>query len=51
MKETGILIPPLLTQTFEGREVVFLGDPLFEKAFIEVYYPFCIAHSVYHWHN
>ncbi len=49
MKETGILIPPMMAKTFHDREVIFLGDPLFEKAFIEVYYPLCIAHSVYQW--
>jgi len=51
MKETGILIPPAMTDQFEGKEVIFLGEPLFEKAFLEVYYPLCIANSVYQWHN
>ena len=49
MKETGILIPPFMIDAFQGKEVIFLGDPLFEKAFIEVYYPFCIANVVYQW--
>ncbi len=49
MKETGILIPPILAKEFEGKEVIYFGDPLFEKAFVEVYYPFCIAHSLYQW--
>jgi len=51
MKETGILIPPFLAKTFGDKEVIFLGDPLFEKAFIEVYYPLCIANVVYQWQN
>ncbi len=51
MKETGILIPPAMAKAFQGKEVIFLGDPLFEKAFIEVYYPFCIANAVYQWQN
>lgn len=49
MKETGILIPPAMADQFEGKEVIFLGEPLFEKAFVEVYYPLCIANSVYQW--
>lgn len=49
MRETGILIPPMMGQNFENKEVVFLGDPLFEKAFIEVYYPLCIANNIYQW--
>lgn len=51
MKETGILIPPAMADSFEGKEVIFLNDPLFEKAFIEVYYPLCIANSLYQWKN
>lgn len=51
MKETGILIPPALTSQFEGKETIFYGDPLFEKAFLEVYYPLCISSSVYEWQN
>jgi hypothetical protein len=49
MKETGILIPPIMMKDFEGKEVIFLGDPLFEKAFVEVYYPLCIVNSIYQW--
>jgi len=51
MQETGILIPPVMISQFEGKEVIFLGEPLFEKAFIEVYYPLCIANSLYQWQN
>lgn len=51
MKETGILIPPILEEEFAGNKVIFLGDPLFEKAFKEVYYPFCIANSLYQWQD
>lgn len=49
MRETGILIPPIMSQGFSGKEVIFLGDALFEKAFVEVYYPLCIANNVYQW--
>ncbi len=51
MKETGILIPPGLVKQFGNKEVIFYDDPLFEKAFIEVYYPLCIANSLYQWQN
>lgn len=49
MKETGILIPPSLLKEFGAKEVIYYGDPLFEKAFVEVYYPLCIAHCLYQW--
>lgn len=49
MKETGILIPPALMPQFDNKEVIFFDDPLFERAFIEVYYPLCIANSLYQW--
>jgi len=49
MKETGILIPPYLLKAFGDKEMILLGDPLFEKAFVEVYYPLCIANAVYQW--
>ena len=51
MEETGILIPPAFAHSFEGKEEIHLGDPLFERAFIEIYYPLCIANSVYQWQN
>jgi hypothetical protein len=49
MKETGILIPPSFVSQYQGKEVILLTDPLFEKAFIEIYYPLCIANVVYQW--
>lgn len=51
MEETGILIPPAFAPSFENKEVIFLTDPLFEKAFMEVYYPLCIANAVYRWQH
>jgi len=51
MKETGIYIPASKTEEFGGKEIVYLGDPLFEKAFAEVYYLDCIANSLYQWQN
>ncbi len=49
MKESGIFIPPLKVKDFDGKKVVLLGDPLFEKAFVEIYYPLCIANRLYQW--
>ncbi len=49
MKETGILIPPSMSKSFGDKEMILLGDPLFEKAFVEIYYPLCIANAVYQW--
>lgn len=50
MKETGIFIPhPFLSEY--GKEVIFFGEELFEKAFVEVYYPLCIANALYQWEN
>lgn len=51
MKETGIYIPSPQSSDFNGKEIVYLNDPLFEKAFIYVYYPQCIANSLYQWQN
>ena len=41
MKETGIWIPPALASSFENKETIYLGDPL--------YYPLCISPIVYQW--
>ena len=51
MRETGIEIPISLQPEFEGKAVIYLSDPLFEKAFQQVYYPFCIANELYQWQN
>jgi hypothetical protein len=51
MKQTGIYIPPSKKTQFDGKEIVYMGDPMFEKAFLEVYYPLCIANSLYQWQN
>ena len=51
MKETGILIPRSHQAQFAGKETIFFGDPLFEKAFLEIYYPLCISNVLYTWDN
>ena len=50
-EERGILIPPLMQPEFQGKQEVLLGDPLFKKAFIEIYLPFYMAgaNSPYEW--
>lgn len=47
--EHGIFIPPLARKQFEGKETVFLGDPLFPKAFVEVFCRFDLPSSLYEW--
>ena len=49
LKDRGIFIPQAERSQFDGKKVVFPSDPLFEKAFVEVYYPLSIAQSVYKW--
>ena len=49
MKEIGIPIPFLSAPDFEDRQVIYLQDPLFEKAFIEVYCPSFLNDSIYQW--
>lgn len=51
MQQTGIYIPKFHQKDFEEKEIIYLGDPLFEKAFIEIYVPFCIANPLYQWQN
>lgn len=47
--DRGIYIPPSKADQFDGMRVVFPGDPLFEKAFAEIYCPLTIANSDYEW--
>ena len=49
LEDAGILIPPSQTEEFGGKQVIFPDDPLFQKAFIEVYAPLCIADPSYEW--
>lgn len=49
MKEDGIRIPPAKRADFGGKETVSLDDPLFQKAFVEIYVPLTIASSAYRW--
>jgi len=51
MKETGIYIPESKSGAFGEKEIVYLGDPQFEKAFTDVYYPLYIANSLYEWQD
>ena len=49
MEEQGISIPPSLRAQYNNQKVVYLNDPLFPKAFIEVYCPLVIADPAYTW--
>lgn len=37
MSHKGVYIPPFMRESFEGKTEVFPQDPLFQKAFLEVY--------------
>lgn len=49
LTELGIDIPPAFRKSFNGKKKILIDDPLFQKAFIEVYYPLTIANSDYSW--
>lgn len=51
LRNEGVLIPPAMRSEFDGKEVVFVEDPLFQKAFREIYWPFYMqqANSSYEW--
>ena len=51
LEHSGIFIPPYLREMFEGKTTIFLEEPLFQKAFAEVYYPLVIANPDYQWKN
>lgn len=49
LEEDGILIPPSHSEEFGGKQVIFPDDPLFQKAFMEIYYPLVISDPAYQW--
>ena len=49
LKLKGIKIPPVLQNQFEGKTVVKMGDPLFPKAFKEIYLKLNMGESAYEW--
>lgn len=49
LKLKGIKIPPVLKDQFEGKTVVKMGDPLFPKAFKEIYLKLHMEESSYEW--
>ncbi len=48
-KERGIVVPPAKQKEFQNKRVIFLNDPLFEKAFREIFYPHAMDRSTYQW--
>jgi hypothetical protein len=51
MADRGIAIPPSRKADFEGKDAVFPGDSLFQKAFAEIYVPLSIASPIYQWRS
>jgi hypothetical protein len=49
MKEAGIQIPESKRAEFGDKQTILLGDPLFQKAFVEIYVPLSISSTVYQW--
>jgi len=49
MKNNGIAIPEYLQEQFNDQFVVFFDDPLFPKAFKEVYYELRMNQDEYKW--
>ena len=45
----GIFVPPFLSEEFEGKKAIFPNDPLFEKAFVEIYCRFSLTDPSYQW--
>ena len=51
MKERGIAIPVSRQNEFNGKDTIYIGDPLFQQAFAEIYVPLTIASSNYQWEH
>ncbi len=49
MQIMGIPVPHGLRGLFGGKDIIFLGDPEFEKAFREIYYLTSVDPSRFHW--
>lgn len=49
MEDCGILIPPYLRESFHNAKKIFPEDPLFEKAFREVYCVFTLPKNTFEW--
>jgi hypothetical protein len=51
MKERGIAIPVSRKSEFNGKDTIYIDDPLFQRAFAEIYVPLTIASSNYQWEH
>ena len=49
MRDRGISIPALRRADFGGKDTVYPGDPMFQKAFADIYVPLSIASPNYQW--
>ena len=51
MKSMGIPIPPGMRGLYEGRDVVYLGDREFQRAFKEIYYITSMDSRIFKWQD
>lgn len=53
LRDEGVPIPPGMRSLFNGKEIVFVDDPLFEQAFIKVFWPFYMdsVYATYEWRD
>ena len=51
MEKEGVVIPPAEQKNYGGKEIVYLGDPMFNQAFKEYYYKFAFDQNLYHWES
>lgn len=49
LKLKGIAIPEFLRPEYNGKPVITMDDPLFSKAFTEVYLPLYLGENSYEW--
>lgn len=49
LKDWGVSIPYPVLEQFEGKYTIFPDDPLFEKAFVEIYYERHLNDPCYQW--
>lgn len=45
LRINGICIPKKFQEVFKDKKMVYPGDALFPKAFVEIYYPFCLREA------
>lgn len=51
MSENGITVPTALQKEYGNKEIVFVEDSEFLKAFKEIYYPSSMNPNVFQWED